>query len=1251
MKKIILPAAFLILAVASVYPDETGRPFMTFYTSSQTGGHNQNWAFVQDDRGVMYIGNGWGIQEFDGSSWRLIPISNGSFACSFARDPAGRIYVGSAAELGYLAPGKNGAMEYVSLLDHIPAEDRGFNYVWKIHVTDQGILYQAMERIFLFKWNPDTGEAGGSWQVKVWRPEANSYFLFSAWLDKTLYIQHNLNGLMRMDGDSLEPVPDGRKLAKDRIREMLPFPGRSGTYLIGSINQGLILYDGQNLKPFDHEAKELIRGSLGEFKILSDGTIAIGSLVNGFVIVGLDGKVRLRLNATTGLMSDIIRSVFIDRQNNIWLAMDGCVGMIEYGSSLSTFRLPGGAVTDIIRHEGIFYTATTNGVYYLDESDLQFRYVKDVPPAQASFFCLANGNLYTTSSPGLYRIDGIRGTKVFSGDGFSPTIQFLHPFRTDSSRFLAGSMNGLSVLKVDPDNRNRLKLERAIPGMYEYVNIIREPEPGIFWLGTFDAGTLRVHFENDDINRPVLRRFGPDQGLPLGTTMISMTAGQLMFGTIKGFYRFDEELQRFQPDPFFQDMVLGVNPSESVVVTDYQGNVWANAGRETAFYRKLPDGTYRYEKGPFSRFGEELVNMIYPEQDGATWFGLTNRLIRFKPSAEQTPHAPFSALVRSVRFSNDSTLYSGGYEAVRRATDAPEIPFRLNALYFEYSALSYVKPEANEYQVMLEGYDRKWSAWHRDNKQNYTNLSPGTYTFHVRARNIFGEESTPASYPFSVLPPWYATWWSYLVYALIAVLAVYGLVYYRTNKLRARGLALEKIVEERTAEIQEQKNNVEQLSRIGRDITASLSIGNIIKTVYENINSVMDASVFTIGLHKPEDGSLEFPTAIEKGMPLPRFSIPLTDENRLGAWCFNHRSEVIINDYETDYSNYVGQRSAPIAGENPESVIYLPLWNKDKVIGVITAQSFSKHAYSDYQVNILRNLATYSAIALENADAYRRLAALLDELKSTQDKLVTQSKLAALGALTAGIAHEIKNPLNFVNNFSAMNAELVEELQLLMQGQKDQLDPAKLGEIGEILILLGQNATKIQVHGKRADSIVRSMLQHSRGGSGERQPTDLNAMLEEDINLAYHGMRAQDNGFNIKMIMDPDLSLGPIEVIPQDISRVFLNIISNGFYEAYRKKLAGDPGFEPVLSISTRNLGDRAEIRIRDNGNGIPVAIREKIFTPFFTTKPAGQGTGLGLSISYDIIVQKHNGQIRFETGEGSFTEFIIQLPIRESKS
>jgi signal transduction histidine kinase len=254
--------------------------------------------------------------------------------------------------------------------------------------------------------------------------------------------------------------------------------------------------------------------------------------------------------------------------------------------------------------------------------------------------------------------------------------------------------------------------------------------------------------------------------------------------------------------------------------------------------------------------------------------------------------------------------------------------------------------------------------------------------------------------------------------------------------------------------------------------------------------------------------------------------------------------------------------------------------------------------------------------------------------------------MASLGQLTAGIAHEIKNPLNFVNNFADLSVELLGELKETTAPAIAALDDDKRTEIDETIGMLTGNLEKIAEHGRRADGIVKSMLEHSRGSSGDRRSVDLNSLIDEALNLAYHGGRAQDASFNITLERDFADKIAPIELVPQDITRVCLNLFSNGFYAATkRQREGGDPEFKPTLKVSTRGFGDAVEIRIRDNGTGIPPEYRDRLFQPFFTTKPTGEGTGLGLSISYDVVTQQHGGTITVDSRVGDFTEFTVRLP------
>jgi two-component system, NtrC family, sensor kinase len=335
---------------------------------------------------------------------------------------------------------------------------------------------------------------------------------------------------------------------------------------------------------------------------------------------------------------------------------------------------------------------------------------------------------------------------------------------------------------------------------------------------------------------------------------------------------------------------------------------------------------------------------------------------------------------------------------------------------------------------------------------------------------------------------------------------------------------------------------------------------------------------------------------------------------------------------------------------NYRTMLGIPLLREGAPIGVFILTREQVRPFADRQIELVTSFADQAVIAIENVRLFdevqartRELAASFDDLRAAQDRLVQTEKLASLGQLTAGIAHEIKNPLNFVNNFSALSAELIGEMSDVLA--KTPLDATTREELDELARILKGNLEKVVQHGKRADSIVKNMLQHSREGSGEHRPADINAIVDESLNLAYHGARAEKAGFSIALQRDLDPSVGMADVYPQEITRVLLNLISNGFYATTKRKAEANGGFEPMLVAATKSLGDKVEIRIWDNGTGIPEGNKDKIFNPFFTTKPTGEGTGLGLSMSHDIIVKQHGGSIEVATEPGLFTEFKIVLP------
>jgi signal transduction histidine kinase len=334
----------------------------------------------------------------------------------------------------------------------------------------------------------------------------------------------------------------------------------------------------------------------------------------------------------------------------------------------------------------------------------------------------------------------------------------------------------------------------------------------------------------------------------------------------------------------------------------------------------------------------------------------------------------------------------------------------------------------------------------------------------------------------------------------------------------------------------------------------------------------------------------------------------------------------------------------------PASMMVLVIKIEDKIEAFLIFDNQTReNAFDSRDISFVRNAKEHIVSAFIRTRILEDLQHTLQNLKDTQNQLIQSEKLASLGELTAGIAHEIQNPLNFVNNFSSLSIDLAGELAGFLQEIREKISDDQYADMEDVVDMLKGNVKKINEHGKRAESIVKGMLQHSRGKSGEFEMTDINAMVSEYVSLAYHGMRAKDKSFNtaIRTLLDPEV--GKASIIPQDLSRVVLNIVNNSCYALNEKAKKGIPGFSPEVVVSTGKLKDSVEIRIRDNGTGIPQHVIEKIFNPFFTTKPTGKGTGLGLSMSYDIVTKMHKGKLEVSSKEGEYTEFVITIPEKQS--
>ena len=830
-------------------------------------------------------------------------------------------------------------------------------------------------------------------------------------------------GLQEILGDELRALPGGDAYKNSTKLILIPYDDRR--ILVSARRELLTLFDGEKVAPFPTQADEYFRkNDIYISSALPDGGFCVTTSQGGAVIVEHDGRLRRIINQDAGLQNASAYAAYSDHEGALWLGLGHGITRVEINSPISIFsRDP---AQNVARQRGSLYVVNAAGGSAFSRLVPNGKTgLSSLQPIRTSFgqgFFLLTfrdpagktpSQLLVASGDGVMRIDGDTVSPAVPGQQGPTYASFtLLQSRKSPIRVFVGRNSGLSSMRWEG---GKWIDEGNLPNFTDGSQFLAEHPDGTLWANTGIGDVLRIEVPSTGMkDAKVLARFTEKDGLAKAVNFVAFAAGQVFVlpTPAKNILRWDNAARRFVPDNRFW-LPLPDSDAQANLFELPNGDIWSinesSSNQRQGMFRRQTDGTYKLDEESFRELSRFDSSGVLLETDGNLWIAGADGLVRFdqrvKPSGDQS----FSVLVRRVSSGSQDVVFGGtsvgGSAAVR-------LPYDRNSLRFEFAAPTYGNESETTYQYRLEGADKDWSGWGKQREANYSSLGPGSYQFQVRARNLDGRTGKEGVYRFTILPPWYRSWWAYALYVLALLAAGYGADRFQRRRLirrereRSRFREAELRAETAAAHAQalqaenDRKKNVELLSEIGKEITASLDLDTILFKLYERVNQIVDANIFGVGLYRPKKGVIEYTLAIENGKRYAPYTRDTHDKNQFPVWCIDNRRPILLNDVETEYQKYIqSYKHGDLALEDgsaaqpPASMIYLPLIAQDRVLGVLSVQSFKKNAYTEQDLNLLQSLAAYTTIALDNAGAYRVINEREHEIRDQAAELATINRI------------------------------------------------------------------------------------------------------------------------------------------------------------------------------------------------------------------------------------------------------------------
>ncbi|GAA4412274.1 hypothetical protein GCM10023187_39160 [Nibrella viscosa] len=1206
---------------------ETGRWPIRFIHPEEYKAHAQNYTVTQDDQGITYVGNFAGVLEYDGTNWRQISTAQQTRVTAFGRNEAGQIFVGGHNDFGYLIADQTGQLQYKPLTAGIQP---GFGEIHTVIALPEETYFFTKQKIF--QWNAKT---------RTTREWINHSEVLGAWLcSSVIYVYQPGVGLGRLENGLVIPIRQGGRLASG-VSAVLSQPDGP---LVVTPNLGLFRLVGEELIPFSPAASQWVQnGAIRRAISLPPDRLALWSDKYGLLLMTSKGQLLQVSNYKDQLASAQVNNLFIDREGLLWLTLNKGLAVLNISSPISYFPF-NGQIKSLLRYKNRLYVATDQGLFYVEKSSL-------TPFTAIPWACWslaeAGGSLFVAGSNGLYQITDQQVRQLSSSFSFYVTRSASNP-----SRLYMGSESKLGQITLTGKGAafTWLPIDTSDQSALGNITGIVDGGLGKLWLSTVDNHVFSYETATGKVRQydgsPALQK-------SIDNHIQKTSAGLILYNT-RGIFSYNPAKDRFEK----QQNLAGLNTSGwySLLVEDNEKNVWVTDGnqKQIRVYAKTQLDSAR--NAPLRLLADKSFQVVYPDTSRVVWLGGLDGLVRYDQSVTLKGDKPFPAFIREIRINSDSAFFRGIIEGSLQRQSVFASDF--NNLTFLFSSASYLPGQEVEFQYMLDGFDEKWSEWSTQTKKEYSNLRPDVYTFRLRARNLYGAVSQETTYSFVIRTPIYQRWWAQVLYLVLAIVLLIAILRWRNRRSEKEKQALESLIQERTEEILNQKQELEQQSEelalkndqlekidlIVQAINAEVNITSLFNTVLERLKIIRNMDSAAALIYDPEQDTFQFQAAIgiHAGSAPNLVQMPL---NQAISRYLDNAVEVYEDVYvQNSFTAKVNNKLIP-GMPIPKSMIAIVLKAEGRIEGFILIYNVSRqNAFDQRDFDTIRNVKEHLLAAYLKTQILRNLESTLENLKSTQEELIRQERLASVGQLTKGIVDRILNPLNYINNFSESCNDLIEEISDALDQHKEVLPQDVQDDVFDELNLLKNSLSKISDHGNSTTRIVKDMQKLLREKSRDFLETELTPFVESKALVALQEVKNEYKDLPIKLIFNLEKKPVRIRLLPFELGQVIANLISNACYALYEKHKTM-PLFQPELTVSTKLYNGEIRLIIRDNGKGIPQTEIEKLFSPFFTTKPTSKGTGLGLFMSKDIV-EMHKGSIGIKSLEGEYTEIQLTLPV-----